>query len=56
MCGDPKVNNASAGTLNLMSPNATAANEGIVLYNGALNEQIQNNFSLGRQGEGFLKG
>ena len=55
VCGDPKVNNASAGTLNLMTPNATAANEGIVLYNGALNEQIQTNFSLGDKVKVSLK-
>lgn len=55
VCGDPKVNNASAGTLNLMTPDATAANEGIVLYNGALNEQIQTNFSLGDKVKVSLK-
>lgn len=55
VCGDPKVNNASAGTLNLMTPDATAANEGIVLYNGALNEQIQTNFSLGDKVKASLK-
>lgn len=55
VCGDPKVNNASAGTLNLMTPNATAANEGIVLYNGALNELIQTNFSLGDKVKVSLK-
>lgn len=55
VCGDPKVNNAAAGTLNLMTPDATAANEGIVLYNGALNEQIQTNFSLGDKVKVSLK-
>lgn len=55
VCGDPKVNNASAGTLNLMTPDATVANEGIVLYNGALNEQIQTNFSLGDKVKVSLK-
>lgn len=38
-----------------MTPNATAANEGIVLYNGALNEQIQTNFSLGDKVKVSLK-
>lgn len=55
VCGDPKVNNASAGTLNLMTPNATAANEGIVLFNKTLNEQIQTNFSLGDKVKVSLK-
>lgn len=41
VCGDPKVNNASAGTLNLMTPDATTANEGIVLYNSKLHAQIK---------------
>lgn len=55
VCGDPKVNNASAGTLNLMTPDATAANEGIVLFNKTLNEQIQTNFSLGDKVKVSLK-
>lgn len=55
VCGDPKVNNASAGTLNLMTPNATAANEGIVLFSKTLNEQIQTNFSLGDKVKVSLK-
>lgn len=55
VCGDPKINNASDGTLNLMTPDATAANEGIVLYNKTLNAQIQANFSLGDKVKVSLK-
>lgn len=55
VCGDPKVNNASAGTLNIMTPDKMEANEGIVLYNSALNEQIQTNFSLGDKVKVSLK-
>lgn len=55
VCGDPKINNASDGTLNLMTPDATTANEGIVLYNKTLNAQIQANFSLGDKVKVSLK-
>lgn len=55
VCGDPKVNNASAGTLNLMTPDATTANEGIVLYNSKLHAQIKETFALGDKVKVSLK-
>lgn len=55
VCGDPKVNNASGGTLNIMTQDATAQNEGIVLFNSSLNSQIQEKFALGDKVKVSLK-
>ena len=55
VCGDPKVNNASGGTLNIMTQDATVLNEGIVLFNSSLNSQIQEKFALGDKVKVSLK-
>lgn len=55
VCGDPKVNNASGGTLNIMTQDATVQNEGIVLFNSSLNSQIQEKFALGDKVKVSLK-
>lgn len=55
VCGDPKVNNASGGTLNIMTQDATVQNEGIVLFNSSLNNQIQEKFALGDKVKVSLK-
>lgn len=47
VCGDPKAGNASFGTLNIMTPDATTTNEAIVLYNNSIGDNIKELYSLG---------
>lgn len=54
--GDPKVCNASSGTLYLMTKGATTAGEGITLYGGNdLHTAIQSKFALGDEVKVSLK-